>query len=128
MFIVDSHAWISYFKGDVSAEILGDLINNRKRLITIECCLSEIKCIALRDWSDFKRMKAIIAANSTILPVLQENWLGAAQIRHDIRKTVQRFGLIDAILVSRQKDLKCKILTGNPHFKKMKNVLYIGPK
>ena len=50
----------------------------------------------------------------------------AAEIRHEIRKKVKDFGLIDAILVAKRNELKCKIVSGDKHFKGMKDIIYIG--
>ena len=68
----------------------------------------------------------IIKINSIILPVLRTTWIEAAGIKHELRKKIKHFGLIDAILVAKQKELKCKVISGDPHFKSLSNVLYIG--
>ena len=64
--------------------------------------------------------------NTVIFPVLRPQWIDAAKIRHDIRKIKPKFGLIDAILVAKQRELKCKIISGDYDFKNLKDVVYIG--
>jgi len=127
IYIVDSWAWIEYFIGSEKGLILKKLLDNKNhKFITMECTISELKSYCLRTNNDFSKMHNTLKRNSIILPVLKEHWLNAAEIRHEIRKMIKDFGLIDSILVSKQNELKCKIVSGDKHFKGMKNVIYIG--
>lgn len=129
IYIVDSHAWIEYFLGSKAGLILKKLLGNKNhKFIIMECTVSELKSYCLRTNTNFNQMYSVLKRNSIILPVLTNNWLEAAGIRHEIRKKVKDFGLIDAILISKQNELKCKIVSGDKHFKGMKNVVYVGEK
>ena len=64
--------------------------------------------------------------NSFVFPVLREHWINAAKIKFEMREKIKNFGLIDSILVAKQEQLKCKIISGDPHFKNLKNVVYMG--
>jgi hypothetical protein len=55
-------------------------------------------------------------------------WIGAAKIRFEMRKKIKNFGLIDSILVAKQQEFKCKVISGDFHFKSLKNVVYMGEK
>ncbi len=92
----------------------------------MECTVSELKSYCLRVNRDFIRMYNALKRNSIILPVLTSNWLEAAELKFETRKKVKDFGLIDSILVSKQNELKCIIVSGDSHFKTLKNVVYIG--
>jgi len=127
VYIVDTHSWIEYFIGsEQGSELNKFLKKGDSKFITMECCLSEIKSFCLKNNLDFNKSLDTIRENSFILPVLREHWLNAAAIRLEMRKKIKNFGLIDAILVAKQQELKCKIISGDPHFKGMKNVVYIG--
>jgi PIN domain nuclease of toxin-antitoxin system len=43
-----------------------------------------------------------------------------------MRKNVKGFGLIDALIVAKQAEKKCRIVSGDQHFENVKNVLFIG--
>jgi len=92
----------------------------------MECAISKLKSYCLRTENNFDKMYAILKRNSIILPVLTAHWLNAAKIRFEIRKRVKDFGLIDSILVAKQNEIKCIIISGDSHFKSLNNVLYIG--
>lgn len=125
--LVDSWAWIEYFIGSKEGLALKRLLDNKNnKFVTMECTSSELKSYCLRTSNDFKQMYGVLKRNSIILPVLANHWLEAAEIRHEVRKKVKDFGLIDALLVSKQNELKCQIVSGDRHFKGMKNVIYVG--
>lgn len=125
--LVDSWAWIEYFIGSENGLLLKRLLNNKNnKFITMECTVSELRSYCLRTNNDFSKIYNILRRNSIILPVLFNNWADAASIKFFMRKKVKDFGLIDSILVSKQKELKCKIVSGDKHFKGLKNVVYIG--
>ncbi len=127
IYIIDAHAWIEYFIGSKEGFILRKLLNNKNhKLITLECTLAELKSYCLRTNNNFDHMYSALKTNSIILPVLTSHWLDAARIRHELRKNIKDFGLIDSILVAKQKELKCSIVSGDPHFKSLKNMVYIG--
>ena len=113
--------------GSKSGLVLKKLFTNiNNKFITIECSLAELKFFCVRESINFEHMLQVIKKDSIILPVLQEHWLKAAQIKYEIRKKVKDFGLIDAILAAKQNEIKCMIVSGDRHFKSMKNVVYIG--
>ena len=126
MFIVDTHAWIEYFEGSKKAEKLHHLLlNEANEFFTIECCLAEIKGWTLRKSKDVSAVLSIVRANSRVIGVNEQDWLDAAEIRFEQRKSQKNFGLIDAILLAKQKEFRFKIISGDYHFKNLKNVIFL---
>lgn len=127
IYIIDTYAWIEYVNGSNKALMLKRLFDNlENKFITLECCIAELVGFSLKKGIRSKGIIELVRANSIILPVLTKNWIESAKIKLEIRKKVPNFGLIDAILISKQKELNCKIISGDPHFKNIKNVEYIG--
>lgn len=126
IYIIDTYAWIEYFKGSKQGLIVKRLLDNsNNKFITIECCISELMGFSLKNALDFDKLYSILRKNSIILPVMRDLWINAAKIRFDLRKTIKNFGLIDSILVAKQQELKCKIVTGDLHFENLKNIVYL---
>ncbi len=126
LYIIDSYAWIEYFKGSTKGEILRALfLKEENKFATIECSLAEIKGWSLREKEDFDKHFIIIRANSTIFPVVQQNWIEAARERFELRKSRKHFGLIDAVIVVKQKEHGCKVISGDPHFKEMPGSIFM---
>ena len=127
IYIIDTYAWVEYINGSDKASILIKLFKDQNnRFITMECCIAELAGFSLKKDIDFKKIFDLVKTNSIILPVLMKNWIEAAKIKYELRENIKHFGLIDAILVSKQKEIKAKIVSGDSHFKTLKNVVYIG--
>ncbi|MBI4439503.1 PIN domain-containing protein [Candidatus Woesearchaeota archaeon] len=129
LYIIDTHSWIEYLNGSEEGLILKALLASpRNKFITMECCVAELQMYCLRENFSFREMLGMVKRNSFIMPVTLRHWCSAAKIQFEIRKQVRDFGLIDAIIVYQQKEMKCKIVSGDPHFASMKNVIYTGRK
>lgn len=126
MHIVDTYAWIEYFigskKGEKAAVIIDD---SNEPLITVECCLAEVRGWTLRERQEFNEIYAIVKSNSEILRVFTRLWIRAAEIRHEVRETVPDFGLIDSVILTVQEEKGCRVLTGDSHFEEMKDVVFL---
>lgn len=125
--VIDTYAWIEYINGSDEALKLRQLfLNQNNKFITMECCIAELYGFCLKKNVDFNKVWEIVKNNSVVLPVMIDVWVSAAKIRHELRKDIHDFGLVDSILVAKQKELNCKIISGDPHFKELKNILYIA--
>lgn len=126
LYIIDTYAWVEYFLGSQKGEVLRKLFSLEKhRFFTVECCLAEIKAWALQNNKDFDMLFKILRSNSTILPLAEHNWIHAAEMRFEQRKERKDFGMIDAILLVKQKEYHCIIITGDKHFKGLKDILFL---
>ncbi len=125
-FIIDSYAWIEYVLGSKKGEILKKLfLNSTNQFFTVECCLAEIIGWSLRYKQDGVAIMKVIKTNSQLLSVNEMNWINAGKERFEQQKTQKDFGLIDAVIVIKQNELNCKVVTGDKHFKQMKNVVFL---
>ena len=126
LYINDSYAWVEYFIGSNKGEILKKLfLNEKNNFLTIECCLAEIKGWALKNNKSFDDLFTIIRANSNILTLTEHNWIDSGEERFEQRKVQRDFGLIDAVILVKQKELNCMLITGDKHFKNMPNVIFL---
>jgi predicted nucleic acid-binding protein len=124
--ILDSYAWIEYFCGSRAGKQVNDLVE-KGNCYTIECNLAEIYEWALMHREDFSFILSIIASKSRIIPVNRRDWIRGVEIKADMRKKKKNdFGLVDAIVIAKQEELKCKVITGDPHFKGEKNIIFLS--
>ena len=123
--IIDSYSWVEYLIGSKKGQVLKKLFKNTKNEFkTVECCLAELKGWALKNNQEFKPIYDTIKSNSIITKIKEEDWIKAAKERYEQRKTQKDFGLIDAMILTKQKEFNCKIISGDKHFKKIKNVIF----
>jgi len=124
-YILDTYAWIEYFLGTKSGSVVKRLITSNFTLITLESSISEIYLWCLREEKDFNKVLNIIKTHSHIGPITLTNWIEAAKIREQQRKTMKDFGLMDAIILAKQREFNAKVVTGDPHFKNQKDVMFL---
>lgn len=127
--LVDTHAWIEYFLDSPAGRKAGRTIEDPGTLlVTPECCLAEIRGWALRVDRDSRPLENAVRQSSEMEPVRLQDWMSAAEIRHEMRTRgrVSTFGMVDALIVAQQRRLGCRLLTGDPHFKGLKDVVYVG--
>lgn len=67
----------------------------------------------------------IVTSNSTIINTDQELSFQAGLIHSEMRKTLKDFGLTDAYILATTRKLNAKILTGNLHFKDVKEAVML---
>ncbi|MBI4148577.1 PIN domain-containing protein [Candidatus Woesearchaeota archaeon] len=125
-YIVDAYAWIEYFRGSKKGEPFKKLLMSEAiAFISVECTIAEVRLWAIRNTIDFDKLFVVMKANSSFSPVTLHDWIEAAAIRQEMRKTRERFGLIDALLLVKQKEQRCHIITGDPHFKGLPSITYL---
>ncbi|MGZ3767033.1 MAG: PIN domain-containing protein [Mucilaginibacter sp.] len=126
VYLIDTYAWVEYFIGSNKGEKVKKLIEDENNVIlTPECCLAEIKGWAIREKMDFEELYNIVRKISDIECILTQDWLEAAVIRSEMRKTTKGFGMMDALIVAQQKRMSCKVVSGDSHFEHLKDVIFI---
>src|SRR3989338_7265627 len=126
-YIIDSYAWIEYLTGSKEGQRMEKLFADMgNKFVTMECCVAEILSYCLRNNIGFNGINDAINKNSFIFHVLREHWIEGAKIRFEMRKKIKGFGLIDAVLIAKQREINAEIITGDPHFKGLKSIVYIG--
>lgn len=123
-YIIDTYAWIEYFKGSVRGKKAKPIIENSIS-ITPTIVLAEIKKKFV-DWRrmDFEEKLNFIRSRSTIVPLDESNAILAGEIR--ATSNIQGIGIVDCILLALSKNLGAKVVSGDPHFKGLPEVEFIG--
>lgn len=126
LYIVDSYAWVEYFIGSDKGEVLKKILNDpANRLITPECCMAELVGWALKNGKDFDKIFAAVRANSEIATITLHDWIEAGRARFDVRRKVKDFGLIDSVILVKQKEFNARVVSGDRHFINMPNVAFM---
>lgn len=125
--VIDAHAWIAYFKGEKGCEVVKDYIENKKTM-TPTIVLAELsdKFTRLGDEEWAEAIK-FIRATSAVIGLTTLIAVNAGKTKNSIRaiKGKTNFGLADAIIYETAHQYNTKVLTGDPHFKGLKDVVWI---
>ena len=110
----------------IQGRIVKELIENFKNeKYTCVLSISELVSKFVRKGMDPLSVFSAIKSLSTVVNIDDNTCFLAGKMHAGVRKTIHDFGLVDAFLVVLAKDMNAKIVTGDPHFKGMKNVIFI---
>jgi predicted nucleic acid-binding protein len=123
--IIDAYAWIEYFFGSEKGKKVRDVME-KNECYTLESNLAEIYEWSKKNEEDFLFLQKIIIVKSRILSINRKDWLRGVEIKLEKRKKQKDFGLIDGLMLAKQEELKCGLITGDKHFKSIKNIIYLG--
>ena len=129
--IIDSSAWIEYFRASKYGEAAKEYIENAD-CITPTIVVSEIsrklqKEIELGDETVEGRLKRLefISATSQIVELDFELADIAGKPDLEMKKKAKGWGLADSIVLCTAGSIKGKVVTGDEHFKDLDEVIFI---
>jgi len=122
--IVDTHAWVEYFRGTAKGKSIKDKIESGDNM-TPTIVLAELKR-KFTEWHrrDFEDRLEFIRENSQIIDLDEQTAILAGELR--AQKPVPNMGLVDCILLALSRIYSIKVLTGDEHFKTLSEAEFIG--
>ena len=117
MRLLDSFAWIEYFRGSRRGAKVRDYVEGDEPLYTPSVCLTEIKSRYLRDKKDPSTRIELIIERSIIVALDREIALSAADV-----KQKHKLHTIDAIIYATAQRRGLTLVTGDQHFRGIPNV------
>ena len=121
--VVDSYAWIEYFIGSEKGERVKKMIENPSiDIITPSIVVAEVTSITKREQRDVEEAYSHMTTNTQIITLDAQQARKVGEKHAEIRKTIKDFGMADVIILMTAQSLNAKIITGDPHFKGMKEV------
>lgn len=113
----DSSAWIEYFSGSKKGEYVKKILDGKDSILTPTICLLEIKNKYLKEEQQHHERIEFICQNSSIIEINKEICLLGADI-----KNKHKLYTVDALIYATAQFYKSTLLTGDSHFKELKNV------
>lgn len=114
--LLDTYAWIEYFKATEKGEKVKKLIEN-SNCFTSAISLAEISYFAQIQNLDKDEALTTVKQLSTIIDLEHQALESAGAIKAEKRKTVKDIGLIDSIIIAVSRTYQLPIVTGDSHFK-----------
>ena len=126
-YVIDSYAWIEYFTGSKIGEKVKSLIESSEEKLTPTICLAEVyaKTLKIENQELAEKQKAFIKEKSAV--VFLDETIAVESARQNVRlkKEIEGWSLADSIVYATAIIKKAEVVTGDDHFKKLKNVLFI---
>jgi predicted nucleic acid-binding protein len=125
-YIVDAWAWIEYFRGTEYGAKLNDLLeDSTNEIYTCAITVAEITSKTAREGRDVEAAYDMLLSNSQIINLDEQISKQAGLFHFQMRQTSKDFGIADAFILAAANKLEAKIITGDPHFKGLKNAVMI---
>ena len=126
-YVIDSYAWIEYFMGTKKGEKVKPVIDSFEEKITPTICMAEIyyKTLRVEDHEIAEKQRSFIKEKSSLAPLDENTSIEAAKILHKMKKEVDGWGLADSIVYATGLVMKADVVTGDQHFKKLRNVVFL---
>ena len=125
-YVIDAYAWIEYLIGsDTGAKVYAILEKENIETYTCAVTVAEVVSKVAREGKDVKVAYDVLLSNSKVINADEELSKDAGLVHAEVRKTEKDFGLADAYVLATARKLKSKVLTGDPHFKNMKEAVPI---
>ena len=126
-YVIDSYAWIEYFMGTKTGEKVKPIIENTEEKITPTICLAEIYAKTLRAENDelAEKQRIFIKEKSALAPLDEITAVEAAMLTSKLKREIPGWELADSIVYATALIKKAEVVTGDEHFKKLKNVTFI---
>jgi predicted nucleic acid-binding protein len=125
-YVVDAYAWVEYLIGSSAGEKVATIFEKENNEIyTCAVTVAEVISKVAREEQDVETAYSILLSNSKIVIVDEEISKEAGILHSQMRKTKKDFGLADAYVLATARIVKSKVLTGDPHFKDIKEAVLI---
>ena len=125
-FVIDSWAWVEYLNGTQAGMKIKKVVENaHHELFTSIISLSEVVSFVHRKNMNSALAGDALLSNSTIVNISTDSAQQAGIFHAEMRRRIHDFGLGDAFVVMAAREMKARILTGDPHFKSLKEAIFV---
>jgi predicted nucleic acid-binding protein len=126
--LIDSFAWIEYFMGSDKGLKVKKIVDNTTIAYTSPIIIAEVysKSIRTEGIEKAKERRDFILNRCVFVPADEEIASDAGKIHAQMKEEIANFGLADAFILATANKKRTKVLTGDKHFKGMRNVEFLG--
>jgi len=113
--------------GTKTGENAKDVIESSTEKMTPTICLSEVygKTLRVENQELAEKQRSFIKEKSALVLLDEPIAIEAAKVQTRLKKEIDGWGLADSIVYATATVKKAEVVTGDEHFKKLKNVVFI---
>ncbi len=121
--MIDSWTWIEYFRGSEAGERAREFIDGDEEAVVSTINLAEVYRWIIRFYPVEVAEEKVRAMKHrcTVIEVTERIAIESAKLKHRLK-----LGLEDAIILATAREMGAKLLTGDPDFKGMEGVVFLG--
>ena len=124
-YVVDSYAWVEYFRGSEAGKKVKEFIEGGKAA-TPTITVAELREKYTReDWPYFDEDLLFITTSTAIVNLTKDIAVKAGEVNAVMKAKVKGWGMADSITLATAQVAKAKVVTGDKHFKGLKQAILI---
>ena len=121
-YVIDSYAWVEYFKGTKRGEIAKEFIETKENA-TASIIITELSEKYERENKSFEEDMQFILSRTKIVPLNAEIALESGKVNCVNKKKIKNWGMADAIILATANILGAKVVTGDEHFRNLNSIM-----
>ena len=121
-YVIDSYAWIEYFKGSKQGEAASRFIESEKAATSV-ISIAELSEKYLKEKKDFQERLIFMIFKTKIINLTSDIALEAGKLNFENKKKIKDFGMADAIILATAKLVNGKVVTGDEHFINLNSIM-----
>lgn len=120
-YVIDAYAWIEYLRGSRAGEQVKAVFEEENNEVyTCAVTIAEVVSKTAREGQNVEVAYRILLNNSQVVNVDEEVSRRAGLLHAEMRRNEKDFGIADAYVLATARRLKSKVLTGDLHFRSVK--------
>ena len=124
-YVVDSYIWVEYFRGSKAGEKAKGIIEGGEAA-TATITLAELREKYARDGiPHFDDDSHFITSSTVLVNLTKDIAIKAGEINATMKATVKGWGMADSIILATALATNAEVLTGDKHFKGIKQAILI---
>ncbi|MEK6963194.1 MAG: PIN domain-containing protein [Nanoarchaeota archaeon] len=126
-YVLDAYAWIEYLNASKKGSVVKDLLEKENHsFFTHKVTFLEVISVFRRRDFDPEIASSAMVSLSQIYEGDLLFYKEVGLLHADIRKKIKDFGLADTFVLLTARKIGAKVITGDPHFKSFKEVVFLG--
>jgi len=122
---LDSYAWAEFFDGTEKGKQVKELIENEE-IATSIITIAELSDKCAKEGRELRPFIEFIQSKAVIIPLNLEIATNAGKLKLELRKISKNISLADSIHFQTAKITSTIFVTGDPDFKDVKGILFLG--
>lgn len=130
--MIDTYAWVEYLLGSKAGQAAKRFIEGGSAM-TPSVVLAELKKWYLKEVESTRRSEremnahlAFVESRSRVVPLDAPLALKAGETDFLMKKRITGWPMADSIILATAKAQASRVVTGDPHFRQLEDVVYIG--
>ena len=125
-YIVDAYAWIEYLIGSRAGEKVRSVLDaENSEIYTCAITVAEVVSKTAREGQNFEIVYDVLTSNSQVVCADEGISKETGLLHSQMQETKKDFGLADAYVLAIAREIGAKVLTGDLHFKGVREAIFI---